>query len=52
MFIEELAMAVKVYDDTEPLRRLRDRVLAERILNLKDAGKSKPTIPDSLKEKI
>lgn len=35
LFAEQHIVAVKLYEDTEPLRRLRDRVLAKRILNLK-----------------
>ncbi len=35
LFVEQHIVAVKLYDDTEPLRRLRDQVLARRILNLK-----------------
>ena len=40
-FVEERVLAVKIYDDTEPLRRWRDRVLAERILSLKYVDRSK-----------
>jgi len=41
LFIEQRILAVKLYDDTEPLRRVRDRVLAQRILNLKYVDKTK-----------
>lgn len=41
LFNEHRVLAVKIYDDTEPLRRIRDRVLAERILNLKYVDKEK-----------
>lgn len=51
LFNEHRVLAVKIYDDTGPLRRIRDRVLAERILNLKCVDKSKYRIHDSLKDK-
>ena len=35
LFNEHRVLSVTIYDDTEPLRRVRDRVLAERILKLK-----------------
>jgi len=41
LFVEQRVLAVKLYDDTEPLRRVRDRVLAQRILNLKYVDKTK-----------
>ncbi len=41
LFIEQRILAVKLFEDTEPLRRLRDRVLAQRILNLKYVDKKK-----------
>jgi predicted nucleotidyltransferase len=41
LFAEHRVLAVKIYADTEPLRRVRDRVLAERILNLKYVDKEK-----------
>ena len=41
LFVEQRVLAVKLYDDTEPLRRWRDRVLAQRILNLKYVDKTK-----------
>ena len=41
LFIEQRILAVKLYDDTEPLRRVRDRVLAQRILDLKYVDKTK-----------
>lgn len=41
LFVEQHIAAIKVYDDTTPLRRLRDRVLARRILNLKYVDSSK-----------
>jgi predicted nucleotidyltransferase len=41
LFIEQRILAIKLFDDTEPLRRLRDRVLAQRILNLKYVDKKK-----------
>lgn len=41
LFIQQRILAVKIFDDTEPLRRLRRRVLAQRILNLKYIDKKK-----------
>jgi predicted nucleotidyltransferase len=41
LFIEYRIMAIRIYEDTEPLRRRRDRVLAQRILNLKYVDKAK-----------
>jgi hypothetical protein len=46
LFIEQKVLAVKIYDDTEPLRRIRDRVLAQRILNLKYVDKTKYAVCD------
>jgi len=48
LFIEQKILAVKIYDDTEPLRRIRDRVLAQRILALKYVDKTKFAINPSL----
>ena len=50
LFNEHRVLAVKIFDDTEPLRRIRDRVLAERILNLKYVDKEKYVIHPSLLE--
>ncbi len=44
LFTEQHVLAVKLYDDTEPLRRWRDRALAQRILNLKYVDKTKYVI--------
>jgi predicted nucleotidyltransferase len=41
LFIEQRILAIKLYANTEPLRRVRDRVLAQRILNLKYVDKTK-----------
>jgi predicted nucleotidyltransferase len=41
LFIQQQILAVKIFDDTEPLRRWRRRVLAQRILNLKYIDKKK-----------
>jgi len=41
LFIEQRILAVKIFDDTEPLRRWRRRVLAQRILDLKYVDKKK-----------
>ncbi|MGH7594802.1 MAG: type VII toxin-antitoxin system MntA family adenylyltransferase antitoxin [bacterium] len=41
LFIQQRILAIKVFDDTEPLRRWRRRVLAQRILNLKYIDKKK-----------
>lgn len=41
LFVEQRALAVKIFDDTEPLRRWRRRVLAQRILDLKYVDKKK-----------
>jgi predicted nucleotidyltransferase len=41
LFTEQHILAVKFYDDTIPLRRLRDKVLAQRILNLKYVDEKK-----------
>ena len=41
LFVEQRILAVKLYDDTEQLRRRRDRMLAQRILNLKYVDKTK-----------
>jgi len=41
LFVEQHIMAIKVFDDTEPLRRWRRRVLAQRILDLKYVDKKK-----------
>ena len=38
LFDEQHIVSIKIYDDTEPLRRVRDRVLTRRILNLKYVG--------------
>jgi hypothetical protein len=44
LFVEQRIRAVKLYDDTEQLRRKRDRILAQRILNLKYVDKTKYVI--------
>ncbi len=36
LFNGQKIQAVKIYDDTKPLRRMRDRVLVERIKALKN----------------
>jgi hypothetical protein len=41
LFIQQRILAVKIFDDTEPLRRWRRRVLAQRILNLKYIDKKR-----------
>jgi predicted nucleotidyltransferase len=41
LFAEQQILATKIFNDTEPLRRVRDRVLAQRILNLKYVNKQK-----------
>ncbi len=41
LFFEQYFTAIKIYEDSEPLRRLRDRVLARRILNLKYVDRKK-----------
>jgi predicted nucleotidyltransferase len=41
LFVEQRILAAKLYDDTEHLRRRRDRMLAQRILNLKYVDKTK-----------
>jgi predicted nucleotidyltransferase len=41
LFIQQRILAVKIFDDTEPLRRWRRHVLAKRILNLKYIDKKK-----------
>ncbi len=46
LFVEHRVLAVKLFDDTIPLRRWRDRALARRILNLKYVDKSKYVTPD------
>ncbi len=44
LFVEQRIIAVKLYDDTEQLRRMRDRILAQRIINLKYVDKTKYVI--------
>lgn len=41
LFIEQKILAIKIFDDTEPLRHWRRRVLAQRILDLKYVDKKK-----------
>lgn len=41
LFVEQHIMAIKIFDDTEPLRQWRRRVLAQRILDLKYVNKEK-----------
>lgn len=36
LFNDQKIQTIKIYDDTEPLRRMRDRVLVERIKALKN----------------
>jgi predicted nucleotidyltransferase len=41
LFTEQHIVAIKLFEDTEPLRRWRRRVIAQRILNLKYVDKKK-----------
>jgi predicted nucleotidyltransferase len=41
LFAEQHILAIKIFDDTEPLRQWRRRVLAQRILDLKYVNKKK-----------
>jgi predicted nucleotidyltransferase len=41
LFVEQHIMAIKIFDDTEPLRQWRRRMLAQRILDLKYVDKEK-----------
>ncbi|MDZ7362065.1 MAG: nucleotidyltransferase domain-containing protein [candidate division KSB1 bacterium] len=41
LFTEQHIMAIKIFDDTEPLRQWRRRVVAQRILDLKYVDKEK-----------
>jgi hypothetical protein len=41
LFAEQRFLAVKLNDDTEQVRRPRDRMLAQRILNLKYVDRTK-----------
>lgn len=41
LFTDQRILAVKIFDDTEPLRRVRRRILTQRILNLKYIDKKK-----------
>lgn len=47
LFVEQRVLAVKIFDDTEPLRQWRRRVLAQRILNL--FARIKEDMPTTLK---
>lgn len=41
LFVEQQIRAIKIFDDTEPLRQWRRRVLAQRILDLKYVNQKK-----------
>jgi len=41
LFTEQHILAIKIFDDTEPLRQWRRRVLAQRILDLKYVDRKK-----------
>jgi predicted nucleotidyltransferase len=41
LFVEQHILAIKIFDDTEPLRQWRRRALAQRILDLKYVDKTK-----------